>query len=498
MGNPEHQGRAVAVLLSIACATSLALVPEVSGDSPRQANGAAIRRSIDKALPLLEKGAAATIKKRQCFTCHHTATMIYTLEAARRRGLKIDTGLLEALIERSHGQARVASVTQRGRDMLGEPDMTAWALVALDQVGWQPDERTAGAAEFVLRYNQDLPNWHFQLPRPPTAASDFTSTWVSLVSILNYSSRERQLSADIRAGMAGSWLLKTPAGDTEDRVYRLRSLHLLGFKAARIAAEASQLLKEQREDGGWAQKPTMTSDAYATSTTLAALHDTGMQGVGDPAWQKGLRYLLQTQQEDGSWHVKTRSPPFQPFYHSDFPHGTDQFISYSATAWSVYVLLQTMPIKEGKVAKPYLALHQDRQAVLSGKIAEENFSQEQLAFFKDRILPVLQNKCYSCHSWGTTQPKAGLRLDSRAGMLRGGESGPVVVSGKPRHSLLIRALRGEELKKMPPREELSEEVIQDFEKWIGMGAPDPRSEVLPAELRARRSGIPGFRGRPRR
>ena len=97
-------------------------------------------------------------------------------------------------------------------------------------------------------------------------------------------------------------------------------------------------------------------------------------------------------------------------------------------------------------------------------------------FFESRIRPVLVSKCLSCHSQDAAKAKklkGKLLLDSRAGVLAGGESGPAIVPGQPEQSLLIQAMRHQSLE-MPPNERLGENVISDFVKWIAMGAPDPR------------------------
>jgi hypothetical protein len=96
-----------------------------------------------------------------------------------------------------------------------------------------------------------------------------------------------------------------------------------------------------------------------------------------------------------------------------------------------------------------------------------------LEFFEQKIRPVLVRECYSCHSAAARKDKGGLKLDTRAGLLTGGDSGPAVVPGKPTESLLLKALRHDELA-MPPKGKLPDEVVADFERWVKMGAPDPR------------------------
>ena len=100
-------------------------------------------------------------------------------------------------------------------------------------------------------------------------------------------------------------------------------------------------------------------------------------------------------------------------------------------------------------------------------------------FFEKKIRPVLVERCYGCHSEKVREPKAGLRLDSREGVRRGGDSGPAVVIGKPEESRLAKAISYTELNlRMPPTGKLPDEVIADFKEWIRRGAEDPRETTF--------------------
>lgn len=109
--------------------------------------------------------------------------------------------------------------------------------------------------------------------------------------------------------------------------------------------------------------------------------------------------------------------------------------------------------------------------------AEENaLTAEQSQFFESKIRPVLVQKCYDCHSAQAKKVKGGLKLDTRDNLLRGGDTGPAVTPGKPEESLLVEALRyTNKDMQMPPKAQLSDSVVHDFETWIRMGAPDPRT-----------------------
>jgi len=104
-------------------------------------------------------------------------------------------------------------------------------------------------------------------------------------------------------------------------------------------------------------------------------------------------------------------------------------------------------------------------------------SPEAVEYFESRIRPVLAQDCYECHRTGG-KTKRGLALDHRAAMLKGGESGPVIVPGNPGKSLLMAAIRhhDEDLKMPKARAKLEDRIIADFAKWIEMGAADPRDK----------------------
>ena len=109
-------------------------------------------------------------------------------------------------------------------------------------------------------------------------------------------------------------------------------------------------------------------------------------------------------------------------------------------------------------------------------LASEEPSPAGIEFFENNIRPVLVKHCYKCHSEQTKSPKGGLRLDTRQGLRAGGESGQAVIPGDINESLLIGALRHEDYE-MPPSGPLPDAVIADFERWVEMGAPDPRTSA---------------------
>lgn len=105
---------------------------------------------------------------------------------------------------------------------------------------------------------------------------------------------------------------------------------------------------------------------------------------------------------------------------------------------------------------------------------------EQVEFFEAKIRPVLVEHCYGCHSVQAEEVEGGLLLDNRAAVRQGGDSGPLLVPGRPDESRLWTALEyGDDDLQMPPDGKLPDEVLANFKKWIELGAPDPRDGAAP-------------------
>ncbi len=131
-------------------------------------------------------------------------------------------------------------------------------------------------------------------------------------------------------------------------------MQLLGLKWAggnggALAAIAGKLISQQMPDGGWAQSANLRSDAYATGQTLLALSEAGGMKPSDPVYQRGVRFLISTQHDDGSWYVKSRAPKLQPYFQSGFPYDHDQWISMTGTAWATIAL--TLAAEPASVAQ---------------------------------------------------------------------------------------------------------------------------------------------------
>jgi mono/diheme cytochrome c family protein len=118
----------------------------------------------------------------------------------------------------------------------------------------------------------------------------------------------------------------------------------------------------------------------------------------------------------------------------------------------------------------------------AGIAGDKGATEEQARFFETKIRPVLVDQCSKCH--GPEKSKAGLRVDSRATLMAGGDTGPAIVPGKPEESLLVTVIRhGEDAPKMPPSKKLPDAAIADLTRWVAMGAPWPADATSAAPTR---------------
>lgn len=322
---------------------SVVSVSDLPAEDPKPAPDV-IQASIRKSIPLLEKGSAGSAEQRKCFTCHSQALPVLALVEARNRGFAIDTDHLERQLQHT------AAFLERGRKNYlegkgqgGRVITAGYALWTLEAGEWDAGDLTAAVTGFLLEYQKQENHWKHPGKRPPSSGSDFTTTYVALRGLAAFGTEEQMPMIEARRETVRQWLLSETPRDTEDRVFRLRALTSVDADYCIVQKATDELIASQQNDGGWAQTSEMNSDAYATGTVLVALLRAGELRADHPAVRRGIHYLVETQREDGSWHVVSRAKPFQTYFESGFPHGEDQFISIAASSWATLALLLTLP-----------------------------------------------------------------------------------------------------------------------------------------------------------
>lgn len=300
--------------------------------------GNSIRDAVERSLPLLQRTSLQFYKKSGCVSCHHNSMTEMTVAAARLKGFAVDeisarqdVSTVVKDIEASRDQALQGIVIPGGF-----VTTTGYILMGLSAER-HPSDAATDALVRLLRLAQRSDGRWSSTYRPPLEASEFTATAVSLRGLQLYGRKEWQ-STDHAIRAAASWLENAQPTSTEDRVFRLFGLTWAGASDAIRQSAVRALVATQQSDGGWAQLPSLRSDAYATGEALVALLEAGVR-TDDVVYRRGVQFLLTHQLADGSWFVSTRSHPTQIYFESGFPHGANQYISAAATNWATRALV---------------------------------------------------------------------------------------------------------------------------------------------------------------
>ncbi|HVJ80487.1 MAG TPA: ankyrin repeat domain-containing protein [Planctomycetia bacterium] len=299
-----------------------------------------VRAALSRSIPLLQRTDATFLQKAGCVSCHNNSLTAETVAMARKGGIPVDEPLARKQL------SAIAAYAENWRERRlqgigggGEAATVSAVLAGMAAEGHPPDPATEAWARYLLSRQSRDGSWRAPSERPPLESSGFQITALSLRSLQAYGPKARRAEYDKAVERAADWLRKNSPESTVDRAFQLIGRGWAGDPKETLGKAAQDLLSEQREDGGWAQLPGLASDAFATGLALTALREAGALAASDSAYQRGVRYLLDTQLEDGSWYVRSRSIPIQPHFESGFPHGRDQWISVAATNWAAMALI---------------------------------------------------------------------------------------------------------------------------------------------------------------
>ena len=311
----------------------------LSAPAAKSKPAASARAAVERSLPLLQSSDVTFVKKSGCVSCHNNNLTAMTVSIARKNRLTVDETIARQQLKTigsylDNWRERVL----RDHGIPGDADTVSYILVGLAAENYPPDATTDAMAHFLKTRQAPDGRWRILIHRPPIESSDITVTATSLRALRVYGVKSQRAGYEKAIEAAAKWLTLAQPRTTEERAFQLLGLLWASASKDAIQKASRALLAEQRPDGGWSQIPTLPSDAYGTGQALVALREAAGLPVTDPAYQRGLRFLIDTQLEDGSWYVRSRSMPFQPFFESGFPHGHDQWISAAASNWATMAL----------------------------------------------------------------------------------------------------------------------------------------------------------------
>lgn len=343
---------AITARLRKAGATGVAAVAMCATIRPasqvKEADAAQIRQAVERAIEPLQKSDPQFFKKSGCVSCHHQSLPQMAIHKARSLGFRVDEEAAQKSMKTVTGfLAPAGEILAEGTDVLPDiPVSASYILMGLAAANYQPDFVTSAAVHNIAAKQLSDGSWYGWAIRFPMEAGDIRTTAVALRALQLYTPAGRKAEMQARIKRAAEWLKTAKAQTTEEQVMQLMGLSWAGVPFRDLKSVASAVLDAQQEDGGWAQMDGRETDAYATGEAMIALLRSGMVRRTDDSYQRGVAYLLRTQNADGTWHVRTRSFPFQPLVDSGFPHGRDQWISAAGTSWAAMALSMAVPAEK--------------------------------------------------------------------------------------------------------------------------------------------------------
>jgi hypothetical protein len=302
-------------------------------------NTADVKSAINKSIPLLQSVGVPFIENTGCASCHHNVLPAMATATARKYGFKVNDGIAREQSKKMLSWIEAAREKMlQGVGIPGDATTVSYALLGLAADKYPADKNTDAMVHYLIGKQASDGRWQPVAYRPPIEYSDFTTTAITAHAIQLYAPKGRTNEIGKRVARAREWLVKATPVTSEERAYQLLGLVWSRANKQDVEKAAKSLLAQQRPDGGWSQIATLSSDAYATGQALFALAQGGILATNDPAYQRGVNYLLKTQLGDGSWFVQTRAIGFQRYFESGFPHGKSQFISAAGTSWATLAL----------------------------------------------------------------------------------------------------------------------------------------------------------------
>jgi len=258
-----------------------------------------VRKSVEKTIPYLEKEGVAWIDSKKCMSCHNIGFMIWGFEEARKNSFKIDEKKLDEWDKWSLNGAGGNGVEGIGQMILARRRANA-------------DDKTQATVKRLgeMIVNKQKPDgfWEAggQLPaqkRPKQETIEVSTMWtiLALAALEDQGKGDEQFTKSREKAV--TWLKDAKPG-VSNEWHAARLLVERRFGDRKKADELLQgLLAAQQADGGWAWLRGDTSDALATGQVLYALTVLGKPN-NDPAIKRAWKFLVTTQQANGSWQVK--------------------------------------------------------------------------------------------------------------------------------------------------------------------------------------------------
>ena len=325
---------------------SIILLSSLTGWVKKNVDPTDIKKSAAKSILLLQESSYTFSNNTpfKCASCHHNTLTSVAAELAVKKGIPVVDSFTTSRLSSLAGTVMGICNPNLINQFVPVNFIPPYMLMGLHAEKYQPDFNTDIAVDCIM--GQAKPDGSFltESGRAPLETGEAHLVTLDVRAIQLYAAPAKKKKADEIIARSKQWLEKLNTNNQQELAFQLLGLQWCGSNKELKMKIADKLISMQNADGGWSQLPTMKSDAYATGQTLYALYESGLLKPKNDTYQKGLEYLLKTQDESGAWIVVTRVYPIQPFVSSQFPpYDENQFISATASNWATLALLNALP-----------------------------------------------------------------------------------------------------------------------------------------------------------
>jgi ankyrin repeat protein len=283
-----------------------------------------------------------------CDSCYQQLLPPLAFRTAREHGLTVNEDLAHASAASAFKILADVDRAAQYTHIIDPALSDGYTLLGADAAGVRPSVSTAIYARLIAARQRADGHWDTLDVRPPQSYSTVSATAIASRALQIYGHSSLAAETKSRLERARNWLISAPVHSTEERVMQLYGISWMGGDREPVAKLRRAIQASQQKDGGWGYVEGRPSDAYSTGEALTVLAETDSSfKSSDPAWRRGIEFLLRTQAADGSWHVTSRVHPPAPvspaYFETGYPYGHDQFVSAMGASWAIRALALSLP-----------------------------------------------------------------------------------------------------------------------------------------------------------
>jgi ankyrin repeat protein len=334
------------------------LLSAAGGQAGDKAQTPLVTQAVGKSLVSIQTGMKSFTEKAKCVACHHHGLGLMTLAYAAQAKLEVDPKLIGLYMGQMQEDGKAGAAVMHAAatnpklikmvpavDIGDFPYGAAYFMGAARTLGAPPNPGFAEVSVVVGGQQRANGLWRHGFERGSMQHSYFTTCALTVEALKKYWPADRKADLDQRMAKALNWAKSTKTECAEDLAGKLLLLKAAGGSKEEIEVAAKDLELAQAPEGGWRPPHLSRSDAYTTGLSIFALRTAAGRAGSYSAIDRGLKFLVRTQDEDGTWYVPKQVAAYNNHFDASFPHGYAQYASFAGTCWATIGMIEALGMR---------------------------------------------------------------------------------------------------------------------------------------------------------